>query len=151
MPCPKEALAAWTKALAPEGILVACFWPPGMEKEGPWRHLIDAFPAQKRTKENWDQTLLDNTLQLGNIKVILDTHISHEMSWDNPEEFWERMTRDGPWHSRRLQLGDGYMAEAKERFMLAGKYNERRPEPLIHRPAARLIVLRRESTPISSL
>jgi hypothetical protein len=149
MPCPKEALAAWTKALAPGGVLVACFWPPGMEKDGPWRHLIDAFPPQKRATENWGDTVLENALQLGNTEVILDTTIAHEMTWPSVHDFWERMTRDGPWYSRRVQLGDAYMDEAKKRFLLAGKYSTDGAEttPLKHRPVARLIVLRRQITP----
>ncbi|KAL4519150.1 hypothetical protein Ndes2526B_g00247 [Nannochloris sp. 'desiccata'] len=151
LPNPREALAAWTKALAPGGILVACFWPPGMEKEGPWRQLIDTFPPQKKTTEDWGSGVLEDVLRLCSTEVILDTSITHEMSWPSVEDFWERMTRDGPWYSRRVQLGDAYMAEAKKRFMSLGKYDERNSEemamPLKHSPVARLIVLRRQITP----
>lgn len=48
MPKPKDALAAWTAALAPGGVLVACFWPTMMEVEGPWRRLIDICPPPRR-------------------------------------------------------------------------------------------------------
>ncbi|KAG7670491.1 hypothetical protein KSW81_003054 [Nannochloris sp. 'desiccata'] len=141
LPNPREALAAWTKALAPGGILVACFWPPGMEKEGPWRQLIDTFPPQKKTTEDWGSGVLEDVLRLCSTEVILDTSITHEMSWPSVEDFWERMTRDGPWYSRRVQLGDAYMAEAKKRFMSLGKYDERNSEemamPLKHSPVAR--------------
>lgn len=122
-----------------------------MEKEGPWRQLIDTFPPQKKTTEDWGSGVLEDVLRLCSTEVILDTSITHEMSWPSVEDFWERMTRDGPWYSRRVQLGDAYMAEAKKRFMSLGKYDERNSEemamPLKHSPVARLIVLRRQITP----
>ena len=69
------------------------------------------------------------------------------MSWPSANDFWEKMTRAGPWYSRRVQLGDAYMEEAKERFMAAGKYSKTDEILLKHRPIARLIVLRRQITP----
>jgi len=95
--------------------------------------------------------VLEDALHLGSTEVILDTSVTHEMSWPNVEDFWERMTRDGPRYSRRVQLGDAYMEEAKGRFMSLGKYDENNSKemamPLKHRPTARLIVLQRQITP----
>jgi hypothetical protein len=92
--------------------------------------------------------VLEDALHLGSAQVLLDTSITHEMSWPSVEDFWERMTRDGPWYSRRVQLGDAYMEEAKRRFISLGKDDERNSEkmPLKHRPVARLIVLQRQIT-----
>lgn len=95
--------------------------------------------------------MLEDTLRLGSIEVILDISITHEMSWPSVEDFWERMTRDGPWYSRRVQFGDAYMEEAKRRFISLGKYDEKNSKgmamPLKHRPIARLIVLQRQIAP----
>lgn len=101
-------------------------------------------------QENWADSVLESALENhSSTTVVLDTTITHEMSWPNADDFWEIMTRSGPWYSRRVQLGDAYMEEAKERFMAAGKYSESGGEskmPLKHRPSARLIILRREIT-----
>jgi hypothetical protein len=96
--------------------------------------------------------LLEDLVHLGDTKIILDKQLIHEMSWPSVDDFWEKMTRSGPWYSRRVQFGDAYMEEAKKRFMAIGKYknddeNFSSAVPLKHRPVARLIVLRRQITP----
>lgn len=41
LPEPAGALANWTRALGPGGVLAVCFWPPTVEEEGPWKRLFD--------------------------------------------------------------------------------------------------------------
>lgn len=77
--------------------------------------------------------------------VILDELISHEMVWPSVADYWEVMTRGGPWYSRRLELGDEKMEETRQQFM-TGPYADPNA-PLKHSPNARLVVLRRNLMP----
>lgn len=53
------------------------------------------------------------------------------------------MTRAGPWHSRRLLLGDGHMEQLRQQFMAADGPYGAPAAPLFHTPAARIVCLRR--------
>ena len=52
------------------------------------------------------------------------------------------MTEGGPWHARKLQSGERFMAAIKERW-LASYPQERLGQQLSHSPSARLVLLRR--------
>ncbi len=49
MPRPRDALAAWTHALAPGGVLVAAFWPTAVEETGPWARLVTIMPPPRNS------------------------------------------------------------------------------------------------------
>lgn len=50
------------------------------------------------------------------------------------------MVRSGPWHSRLLHYGEEHMQQLRQQFMAA---YPNPAKPLVHRPHARLLVLRR--------
>ena len=51
MPEPAQVLAAWTRALAPGGVLAVVYWPRRVESEGPWRRLADLTTAAGSTPQ----------------------------------------------------------------------------------------------------
>lgn len=53
------------------------------------------------------------------------------------------MTEAGPWHSRRLHLGQQHMLALKQDFMSA--YANTSIGPVEHRPCARLIVIQKNA------
>ena len=143
MPRPAAALAAWTAALRPGGVLTVCFWPKKVEKKGPWQRLVDLTAPSPAADGDWEAGLLEGAAAAGGGAVLQDLRIPHDMSWPDAEAFWEAMTRAGPWHARRLQHGDAHMEELRARFLGGGWAAERRRRPLRHTPSARLVVLRR--------
>lgn len=72
--------------------------------------------------------------------VVADAGVTHEMTWPSVDEFWEGMTRAGPWYSRRLQQGDGAMDAARAAFGAPGGGFEDGGAPVRHAPRARLLV-----------
>ncbi len=52
------------------------------------------------------------------------------------------MTEGGPWHARKLQAGEDFMERVKARW-LARCPVEQHGSELLHRPFARLVVLRK--------
>lgn len=141
---PRDVLATWTASLRPGGVLTVLFWPRAVEKEGPWRRLMDLTQAAAGGKpaEDWEAGLLQSAEEAGGV-VVCDARISHSMEWESVDAFWEGMTRAGPWHSRRLQYGDEHMEELRAAF-LQGYGPDGGRQPLQHAPEARLIVLRRQ-------
>jgi hypothetical protein len=53
------------------------------------------------------------------------------------------MTEGGPWHSRKLQSGEEFMERLRRRFLEMHSPEQQRGGQLVHRPFARLVVLRR--------
>jgi hypothetical protein len=52
------------------------------------------------------------------------------------------MTEGGPWHARKLQAGEDFMQRVKARW-LARYPAEQHGSELVHRPSARLVMLRK--------
>jgi ubiquinone/menaquinone biosynthesis C-methylase UbiE len=134
---PSSVLNSWYESMAAGGILVVCYWPAIVENGGPWRRLIDLSNLKGSQVEGWEKHLLDQVVESG-AEILTDTLIPHTMSWTDAEEFWQVMTESGPWHVRRLKFGDAEMESLKAAFLFGDK-----KEPLVHRPFARLLVLRK--------
>ncbi|PSC67659.1 methyltransferase type 11 isoform A [Micractinium conductrix] len=141
MPAPAQVLAAWTRALAPGGVLCVCYWPAVVEGEGgPWQRLSD-LTASSRPAPDWEAGIPGAALAAG-ADVLCDERLAHEMRWPSVEAFWEGIVRRGPWHSRLLHYGEQHMQELRGSFMQA--YPDPQA-PLAHAPEARLVCLRRRA------
>ncbi len=153
MPQPAKTLGNWIKAVAPGGILAICYWPKVVEPEhGPWTRLMtlnfDSRTGSTTTKghvkqtqsyssSDWESSLLSEIYKEGGM-VCEDRLIQHTMVWENVDEFWEIMTRAGPWHARRVQIGEKGMETMKAKYM---KFFESLDTSLEHAPKARLLVI----------
>ena len=49
MPQPPEVLRAWLAALAPDGILALCYWPPPQDQQDPAWRALTADPSAAAT------------------------------------------------------------------------------------------------------
>lgn len=136
---PGDVLYSWYEGLAPAGVLVVCYWPAKVETAGPWRQLIDISGVKGNEDDGWEMHLLDRVVQAG-AEIVTDTLTSHCMTWGSAEEFWQVMTKSGPWHVRRLKFGDAQMDVLKASFF-SGFTDTK--EPLVHKPFARLLVLKK--------
>jgi hypothetical protein len=64
MPEPAAALANWTRALGPGGVLAVCFWPPTVEQEGPWKRLFELTVGFK-PQADWEAEIPEVALREG--------------------------------------------------------------------------------------
>ena len=145
-PGPARALAAWVRGLSPGGVAVVCFWPERAEATGPWAVFEAALQADAPraadaadAAASWAEDVTGTASRFAD--MLRNELIAHEMAWPSADEFWEVMTRGGPWAARRLKLGDAHMDGLKARWLAAGGFDAR--APLAHSPCARHITLRR--------
>jgi SAM-dependent methyltransferase len=167
MPDPAATIKVWIDALQPNnGILVVCFWPPSVEVtdtedqtqavvvEGEketkpftrWAEIVDKRvkdrPGARLAKEsNWDDQVLQAAKDAG-ATVLKDTYLSHPIEWDNVDQFWNGMTRSGPWHAMRLTRGEDFVDSLKEEFCQGFSASK----PIVHTARARILVLQRGSS-----
>jgi SAM-dependent methyltransferase len=138
LPDPEQALAAWTKALAPGGVLSVVFWPGDLEPEGPFatvRRVLEArLPPRGRA---WEMVVRD-ALRVAGGHVLRDETRGHAMRHESAEAFWEAMTLSGPLRPLVLSRGTRFVDDARRAFLQASPSGE-----LVHEPRARLVVARR--------
>ncbi|KAL4427344.1 hypothetical protein ABPG77_003253 [Micractinium sp. CCAP 211/92] len=142
MPAPAQVLANWAAALQPGGACCVCFWPQQVEAAGPWQRLFELTAAFSRQQQpDWEAGIPGQALAaVPGMRLARDERVAHAMEWPSVAAFWQAMTRAGPWHSRLLHFGEEHMEELRVQFMSA--YPDQ-AAPLVHRPEARLVCLRR--------
>jgi trans-aconitate methyltransferase len=87
MPRPAEVLAAWTRALTPNGVLCVCYWPKEVESEGPWRRMVEIDPPKSQV-EDWERDIPALAVGQG-AEVLSDRLVAHPMEWSSVEAFWD--------------------------------------------------------------
>jgi hypothetical protein len=145
----------WLDALSTDnGLLVLCFWPSGIEDfdlpvatARPFSKFQEALQKRLPTTQNnnksdaesisWDHQVLQKAKELG--QVVKDQYISHDIEWESVDQFWNVMTKAGPWHAMRLKRGDEFVDELKDDVCAAFGDG-----PIVHRARARLLILRRQ-------
>jgi len=148
LPDQAAAIAAWVRALAPGGVAVVVYWPmgAGVEDSGPWKHwgrLLKAAlgdGAARRGTAGWEDALAGAAEAAGAEVLVNNERLPHRIEWPSPDAMWEGMTRSGPWHAQRERRGDEFVDGLREAFV--APYSP--GEPVAHRPAGRLLVLRRK-------
>jgi SAM-dependent methyltransferase len=148
LPDQAAAIAAWVRALAPGGVAVVVYWPmgAGVEESGPWKHwgrLLKAAlgdSAARRGTAGWEDALAGAAEAAGAEVLVNNERLPHRIEWPSPDAMWEGMTRSGPWHAQRERRGDEFVDGLREAFV--APYSP--DEPVAHRPAGRLLVLRRK-------
>lgn len=80
MPEPAAALANWTRALGPGGVLAVCFWPPTVEEEGPWKRLFELTVGFK-PQADWEAEIPAAALREG-AKLLQVLRLPGELASD---------------------------------------------------------------------
>ena len=162
---PLSVLQVWFDSLDEEnGALVVCFWPSGIEDfETPsseeasprpfsrFRQVVQQRLAnenngskkeddKKKDVASWDDQVLQKANELGT--VVQDRYICHDIQWESVDQFWDAMTRSGPWHAMRLKRGDEFVDGLKDDVCAVFGGDG----PVTHQARARLLVLRRTRT-----
>jgi SAM-dependent methyltransferase len=157
MPDPVATIKVWIEALQPNnGLLVVCFWPPdveviedqvvGEEDEAKpftrWGEIVDKRlkdrPRRLAKESNWGDQVIQAAKEAG-ATLVKDTYLSHQIEWENIEQFWNGMTRSGPWHATRLTRGEDFVDSIKEEFCQGFSASK----PIVHTARARMLVLQR--------
>lgn len=144
LPDPIEALTTWLEELCPGGVAVVVYWPPGkVEERGPWARWGDLLRQKgnlppPRQDGVWDDVIVD-TLKAAGAEMLEDRFVTHVISWNDPAQFWNGMTRSGPWQAARLKRSDEFVDGLREEFCSAFEPSE----PLVHSPTARMLAFRR--------
>lgn len=73
--------------------------------------------------------------------LVADERPSFAMHWACIQEFWQVMTKAGPWHARSLQMGEDHMSALKQDFL--AEYTNSDTDSVVHHPRARLIVIQK--------
>lgn len=93
-------------------MLCVCFWPQQVEARGPWQ-LLSALTAGFRPQPDWEEGIPSKALAAladpGGAQLVADERWVHQMSWPSAAEFWECITRAGPWHRRAAGEGAGLL------------------------------------------
>jgi ubiquinone/menaquinone biosynthesis C-methylase UbiE len=145
---PVSALEAWVRPILPGGIAVIVYWPRNVEvnKDGPFARFStlvkEKLNIQTNTTANdtvdWEDELVAAAQRAG-AQVLHDETIASEIQWEDPDQFWNAMTRSGPWHRIRLTRGDEFVDGLKREY--CSIYPTDRP--VLHSPSARLLVFRK--------
>jgi SAM-dependent methyltransferase len=159
---PIAVLQVWLEALSPDhGLLFVCFWPSSVEQFdddnetttprpfAKWSEVVSErlnnVPRNNNTKDAdvlaWDDLVVQKAQELG-ATIVRDEFISHIMKWEDADEFWNGMTRSGPWHAMRLNRGDDFVDSLKDEVCAAFGDG-----PFVHQARARLLVVRRGPQP----
>mmetsp|Transcript_12298 Transcript_12298/g.26070 ORF Transcript_12298/g.26070 Transcript_12298/m.26070 type:complete len:321 (-) Transcript_12298:216-1178(-) len=147
LPKPINAIKEWIKVLQPSGIGVVMYWSPSAppipgEEDGPFERWSEILNKKlgKEDEDNppWDGDIAGAAEEAGS-DILEDTYIVHSMEFANPGQFFDIMSRAGPWHAMRLRRGDEFVNDLGKEFQAMYPVGE----PLSNRFTARMLVLRR--------
>jgi SAM-dependent methyltransferase len=140
---PLDALAAWSRALAPGGALVVLFW-PRQDPAAPWGRLRPEIEAETGPwREEWEPEV---RARLASVGLVLqeDRDVTHPMRHASPEEAWDRLVDSGSLQGLARRVAPDALARCRARW-LADHRLVRDGDAFTHTPSARLWVLARDS------
>ena len=139
LPSPAATLASWLRLLEPRGLAVIVYWPRDTDDGGPFdvmhRLLAESFPVDR----SW-QGELEATAQTASAHVREDVRIAFEMKHEDARSVWQALTRLGPLRALAQAKGQALVDQLGARFEA-----EFQPGPISHTPAARLLLIERDS------
>ncbi len=139
LPNPAVALSSWLELLAPKGLAVIVYWPRDTDDGGPFdvmhRLLAESFPVDRA----W-QGELEASARRASAHFREDVRIAFEMRHDDARGVWQALTRLGPLRALAQARGQALVDQLGARFEA-----EFPPGPLVHTPAARLLLIERDS------
>jgi SAM-dependent methyltransferase len=133
---PDRVLGQWVGALRPGGRLSVVFWPPVVERDGPFA-LLGRVLAGPPPDDAWQERLGAAITSTGGT-VERDESRSFPMVHDDAATFWEAVTSGGHLHALAIARGDAFMRAVRREFLALAPAG-----PWHHRPRARWIVARR--------
>jgi len=139
LPDPPAALADWCRALAPGGVAAVCFWPSRAGDPGPYAVAspILSKHVESPPSREWEAALPGAVAGAG-AELLADERIAFEMTHESPAAFWDALVDAGPWQAMKVRGGPAVMATMRAEFLAAHP-----PGPIVERPLARLLVVRR--------
>ena len=153
LPKPISAVETWIDRTKENGICGFIYWPPNTpryeEDINPfdmWSDLVKSKLGKQSTEEcePWDENIVSTITDAGG-DIISDKFITHDIRWENGQELFDGMSRAGPWHARRLVMGDAWVDD------LGSELIEMFPpdNPVCHKFTARMIIARRGTQKVS--
>lgn len=138
---PDEAIADWTRCLAPGGRLAVVFWPQETELDGPLSTLREILATEIQPRDgDWEPRLVE-AIETAGARVFEDLVVAHAVQHPNAGVFFDAFAQSAP--GRALALARGFDAIAR----LRASFVARMPEgPIRHEPAARRIVAERPAS-----
>ena len=93
LPDPEAAMASWTAALRPGGLLSVVFWPAQSEVEGPFAVLYKVLADRRPPSDvTWEQRL---AAAVG-AEIEKDELVAFPMEHESAAEIWDAMAHSGP-------------------------------------------------------
>lgn len=135
-----QPFRAWTHAVAK---LLMEHNDYAKKSSTPSRDKNSGKSKQEDTKNNqsnipWDDRVV--SLARKEAHIVTDEFRVHEMEWSSKDEFWNAMTRAGPWNAARLKRGDEFVDSLQETVCSVFADNDN----VVHKSRARLLVLRKK-------
>lgn len=138
LPDPEQALTAWMRTLAQDGVLCVLYWPADTESRGPFADVRRVLEARLPGRDRSWETRLAETLAAAGGRIERDVTPGHAMRHDDAATFWEAMVRCGPLRGLLLSRGEAFVEKARRAFLDMAP-----PGALVHTPRARLVLARR--------
>lgn len=139
LPDRAAALRSWAQALSPEGQAAIVFWPRQADDDA-WGHLGRAMVETGRERPDWEAPLLEQLPELG-WELVEARDLRHEIAYPGPSEAWRLLCEACSLQVFLRRAGPEAAARSREAW-LADHGLEARGESWVHRPAARLWILR---------
>jgi SAM-dependent methyltransferase len=137
LPDPAKTLVSWLALLASGGLAVIVLWPRESEASGPFHSMRHLLREAGLPDGDWEAQLVPNALATGG-RPLADTPLCFEMAHESSAVMWQALTHLGPLRALLLARGEEFVAQLGEQFEA-----ELPKGPLVHTPAARLLILER--------
>jgi SAM-dependent methyltransferase len=137
LPDPAKTLVSWLALLATGGLAVIALWPREAEASGPFHSMRHLLRQAGLADGDWEAQLVPSALAAGG-RLLCDTPLCFEMAHESSAVMWQALTHLGPLRGLLLARGEDFVAKLGERFEA-----ELPKGPLVHTPAARLLIIER--------
>jgi trans-aconitate methyltransferase len=140
LPDPAAALGAWLSELSIGGLAVIVYWPRVAEQSGPFFSMRRALRKAGVADGAWQEELSARAAENGG-RVLTDVPLAFEIQHDDAAAAWSALTLLGPLRGLALTRGQDLIDALGAEFVA-----ELPAGPIVHTPAARLLIIERQAS-----